>query len=237
MSALVGYRLVDGVATLTLDDGRVNALSPAMLAAVDAALDRAEAEAAVTVLRGRPGRWSGGFDLGVLLGGGAPAADMVVSGFRLLRRVLAFPTPTVVACTGHAVAMGAFLLLCADHRIGVTGDVRVVANEVALGMVMPRTPTEVMRHRLTPPAFQQAVVLAEPFDPESAVRAGFLDAVVAPSALDEAVRSAATRFAALDRTAHTASKLRARAGALEAVAEAIVLDDQELRARMFDAGR
>ena len=111
---LVSYRLEAGVAIVTMDDGKVNALSPAMLRELNAALDRAAEDRAVVLLTGRPGVFSAGFDLNVLRGGGPDAAEMVRAGFETAYRVLSFPLPVVMACTGHAVAMGLFLLESGD---------------------------------------------------------------------------------------------------------------------------
>ena len=80
MSELVGYELKDGVAWLSLDDGKANALSLAMSTAIGAALDRAAAEAKVVVLRGRPGILGGGFDLKVIRGGDMAARAAMVEG-------------------------------------------------------------------------------------------------------------------------------------------------------------
>src|SRR5262245_55828281 len=115
----VHYSLTDRIATITMDDGKVNALSPAMLAAVDEALDAAQqSDAMAVVLAGRPGRFSAGFDLGVLTAGGPDAEHMLRAGFELAERLLSFPRPVVIACTGHAVAMGSFLVCAGDYRVG-----------------------------------------------------------------------------------------------------------------------
>jgi enoyl-CoA hydratase len=153
---------------------------------------------------------------------------MIRGGFELAERLLSFPTPVVVACTGHAVAMASFVLLAGDLRIGATGDFRIQANEVAIGLTMPRAAIEICRQRLAPAAFSRAVLLSETFGPDEAVSAGFLDRVVDPSALDETVRSTATALTALDLDAHRASKLRAREGTLEAIRDAIATDAAEL---------
>ena len=121
MAALVSYRLDDSIATITMDDGKVNVLSPRMFGEINAALDRAAADRAVVVLSGRPGVFSAGFDLPLLRAGGPEAIAMVRSGFELAARVLSFPMPVVIACTGHVVAMGVFLLVSADYRIGAAG--------------------------------------------------------------------------------------------------------------------
>ncbi len=230
MDEIVSYTLEGSVATIAMDDGKVNALSPAMLAAIDAAFERARDDAAAVIFRGRAGTFSAGFDLKVLRGGGVETVEMIVGGFRLAHKILSFPRPIVIACTGHAVAMGSFLLLCGDHRIGTAGEFRIVANEVAIGLTMPQAAVEICRQRLTPAAFNRAVILAETFTPDDAVAAGFLDEVVPMDRLDEAARSAAERFTQLNAEAHAASKLRARAQALEAIAAGIEADEAGMRA-------
>jgi enoyl-CoA hydratase len=228
MESPVRYELDDAVATVTMDDGKVNALSPAMLAAVDGALDRAADDGAVVVLRGREGTFSAGFHLPTLRAGGPEATGMVRSGFELAARLLSFPRPVVVACTGHAVAMASFLLLSGDLRLGAAGPFRIQANEVAIGLTMPRTAIELCRQRLTPAAFSRAVLLSEPFSPDEAVAAGFLDRVVEPAALDEEARTTAAALAQLDGKAHRASKRRAREETLRAISAAIADDAAEL---------
>lgn len=229
MGTLVTYALDGPVATITMDDGKVNVLSLDMLGELNAALDRAETDGAVVVLAGRDGVLSAGFDLPVLRDGGPESVDMVRTGFQLAHRLLAFPTPVVIACTGHAVAMGVFLLLSGDFRIGVAGGGhRITANEVAIGLTMPRAAVEVCRQRLTPAAFNRAVVLAEPFTPDTAVAAGFLDAVEPAADVLAAAAGTAALMATLDLPSHAATKRRARAGALEALAAAMRADEAEL---------
>src|SRR5579863_6037419 len=128
MEDLVTYQLDGAIATLTMDDGKVNALSPDMLASLIEGFDRAEADRATVVLRGRPGIFSAGFSLPVLQAGGPDAAAMLLNGFDLAERLLTFPTPVVIACTGHAIAMGSFVLLSGDYRVGVDGEFKVTAN-------------------------------------------------------------------------------------------------------------
>lgn len=232
MDALVTYRLRDSVATITMDDGKVNALSLAMLAELGTALDRAAADRAVVVLTGREGVFSAGFDLPVLRGGGTAAAELLHAGFDLAARLLAFPAPVLVACPGHAVAMGVFLVLSGDYRIGVRGPYKLTANEVAIGMTVPQAAMEICRQRLTPACFNRAVVLAEVFAPEDAVAAGFLDRVVPAAELAEAAAEAAAGLARLDLDAHAATKLRARRLSGTALREAIDSDDAAYRAHL-----
>jgi enoyl-CoA hydratase len=229
--SLVSYRLDQSIATITVDDGKVNALSPAMQAQIHGALDRATADRAVVVLTGRTGVWSGGFDLAVLRSGGEAALGMVRGGFALAERLLAFPRPVVVACTGHAVAMGAFLLLSADYRIGATGPYKITANEVAIGLAMPQAAIEICRQRLSPAHLHRALVLAEVYAPDDAVAGGWLDRTVPPAELADAARAAAARFAQLDTAALTATKLRVKDGTLRALRASLDGDDLLLTPR------
>ncbi len=232
MGTLVTYRLHDSVATITMDDGKVNVLSQAMLTELGAALGRAAADRAVVVLTGREGVFSAGLDLPVLRAGGTEAADLLRAGFELAARLLAFPTPVLIACPGHAVAMGAFLVLSGDYRIGSCGAYKLTANEVAIGMTMPRAAVEICRQRLTPACLNRAVVLAEVFPPDEAVTAGFLDRVVPAAELAQAAGRAAAELARLDLDAHAATKQRARKLAGIALREAIDADDAEYRAQL-----
>jgi enoyl-CoA hydratase len=217
----VSYRCDSGIATVVMDDGKVNALSPAMIADIGAAFERAEHEASVVVLAGRDGVFSAGFDLKTLRGGGPQSAEMLRAGFELAYRMLSFPRPIVGACTGHAIAMGAFLLLSTDLAIGEAGaDHTIRANEVAIGLPVPAPAIEICRVKLTPSALHRALVLAEPFNGQSAVAAGFLDALTERGVLGEAHETAA-RLASLDLGAVAATKLRLRDERLRALRAAI----------------
>jgi enoyl-CoA hydratase len=227
---LVSYQLEGSIATITMDDGKVNALSLQMLGELDAALDRATADQAVVVLTGRDGIFSAGFDLTVLRAGGSDASAMLRAGFELAERILSFPTPVLIACTGHAIAMGVFLLLSGDYRVGAAGPYKITANEVAIGLTMPRAAVEICRQRLAPAHFNRAVILAEIFSPDDAVAAGFLDRVVPAPELQDVAASAAGLLAKLDSDAHAASKVRARDNSLNALRAAIEADDADFGA-------
>lgn len=221
MGSLLSYEVADGIAAITMDDGKVNVLSPAMQAELHAALDRAEADRAVVLLSGRPGRFSAGFDLPVVQAGGAESTAMVRGGFELSERMLSFPLPVVIACTGHAIAMGLFLLLSGDYRIGASGDFKLTANEVAIGLTMPEAAVAIARQRLTPAAFERAMIVSDVFTPANAVEAGILDRVVEPDQLQAAARETAALMTTLDLTAHAATKRRVRADSLAAIRRGI----------------
>ncbi len=228
MSDLIAYHLEDGIATLTLSNGKVNAISPDVISAFNAALDQAEQDRAVVIITGQPGILSGGYDLKVMTASPEQAIELVRQGSTLARRMLAHPFPVVIACSGHAVAKGAFLLLSVDYRIGVEGPFSIGLNEVQIGMTMHHAGIELARDRLRKSAFHRSVINGEMFDPQGAVDAGFLDKVVAADELQGAALAAARQLKKINMTAHKNTKLKVRKGLLDALDSAIAQDQAHL---------
>jgi len=224
----VHYSLQQNIATIRIDDGKRNALSPELLREIYAALNRAEADKATVILTGREDVFSAGFDLKVMKRGGMNAIRMLRLGYGLPARVLAYPYPVIAACGGHSLAMGVFLMLSADYVIGSHGDFKIAANEVAIGMTMPRVAAAVLQNRLTPAAYQRAVVLAEYFDVDSALGAGFFDELVEQDNLQSRAEACAREFGKLDANSHTVSKRRIRSALIRKIRRSTLLD-------LFDA--
>jgi enoyl-CoA hydratase len=146
---------------------------------------------------------------------------MLAAGARLAERLLSFPQPTVIACNGNSIAMGAFTLLSADHRIGAAGDFRIGLNEVAIGMTIPWFGLAIARHRLQRPYYDRCSVTGVLLDPQEAQTAGFLDAVVDAQDLADTAAHAAGVLTGVDRAAHLATKLRVREHVLAGIREGI----------------
>jgi enoyl-CoA hydratase len=219
----VSYRRDEAIAVITMDDGKVNVLGPAMLGEIDKAFDQAEAEdAGAVVLAGNHKVFSGGFDLKVFGSGDPQAAlEMLKAGFELSHRLLSFRKPVVAAITGHAIAMGAFLSCSVDHRIAAPGY-KFHANEVINGMVIPWPGLEVLKLRLTRSAYQQAVGLARVYLTDTALAGGWVDELAMPELVLERAVEAAKEFAAtLNPQAHYGSKMRARQATLDAMRHGI----------------
>ncbi len=217
MGSSVSYDRAERVSTIAMDDGKANAMSVPMIAEVNAALDQAEKDETVVILTGRQGVFCAGFDLAVFKQGYEPTMEMLRAGAALNERILTFPFPVVAACSGHGIAMGSFLLMCADYRIGIDGPFKIGMNEVAIGMTLPYFAIEIARQRLAPAYFSRATILAELYSPEDAIAPGFLDRVVPPEVLLETARQTATALTELDMKAHHATKLRVRRTALDAI--------------------
>ena len=228
MSDLISYHLEDGIATLTLSNGKVNAISPDVITAFNAALDQAELDRAVVIITGQPGILSAGYDLKVMTASPEQAIELVRQGSTLARRLLAHPFPVIAACPGHAVAKGAFVLLSADYRIGVEGPFSIGLNEVQIGMTMHHAGIELARDRLRKSAFHRSVINGEMFNPKSAVDAGFLDLVVSPEELQGAALAAARQLKKINMTAHKNTKLKVRKALLDTLDNAIIQDQEHL---------
>ena len=218
MNSPVSYTRDGSVGIITLDDGKANVLGPAMQQAINDAIDQADSDdVGALVIAGNDKVFSGGFDLKVFRSGDVQASiDMLKGGFTLSHRLLSFPKPVVAACTGPAIAMGSFLACSVDHRIAAPAY-SFQANEVAIGMVLPYPALEVLRLRLTPSAYQQAVGLAKVFFGETALAAGWVDEIDMPEMVLPRALEAAGEFATLQAGAHLASKIRARQSALDAI--------------------
>ena len=218
MAELTTYEQVGDVALIIMDDGKANAFGPPMIAAVDAMLDRAADDAKAVVLTGRPGIFSGGFDLNVIRGGDATQARaQALGGARLMMRLYGWPQPLVVAASGHAIALGAFCVLVGDHRLGADGEFRIGLNEVAIGATLPPFAWLLAKERLSKRYLTQATLTAKMYEPNGACDAGFLDEVVAADKLRNVALERATQLAELDANAYAGMKQGLRGESIDAV--------------------
>lgn len=224
MSNLIGVSELDTHMLLSLDDGKANALSFAMFDALHAGLDQAAAAGKVVVIAGRPGKFSAGFDLAVMREGGDATQRLLRRGADTAARLMAFDTPVVLAVSGHALAMGALLCLSADYRVGLRGDYKIGLNEAAIGMTLPWFGVELARARLAQQQLNAAIGLAQIYDPDMAVSAGFLDEVVDEVDFLPRVMQIAESSAALSLEAHRGSKARVREEFFRRYAEALRRD-------------
>ena len=216
MTTAVTYEIIEGIAIVSLDDGKANAFGPQNLAALDAAIDAAETEARALVIMGRPGRFCAGFDLSVIEAGGQAARELVGAGARTAMALYGSSVPVVVACTGHALAFGAILLLASDLRIGADVDAKIGMNEVAIGLSVPIFAMELARARLSPRYLTQAIALATLYTPSGAVKAGFLDEVVPSDELEQTVLQRARGLAdGLSPSGFSKTRRNDRQGAID----------------------
>jgi enoyl-CoA hydratase len=208
--SVLSYTLENNLALVQMDDGKANALSEAMIDALIFALTRAEKEASAIVLSGRPDRFCAGFDLKVMMSSPDAAKALLRRGADLLMKLYGSAVPLVIACTGHALAGGALVLLTGDVRVGASGAFRIGLNEVQIGMPVPVLAMELARDRLVPTELGRATLQAQIYAPDDAARAGYLDEVTAPGELLARAKAEAARLGALSRPAFQATKQRLR---------------------------
>lgn len=210
------YQLDGEVAVITLDDGKANAFSNAVLEVLEGHLDQAEADGArALVLMGRDGKFSAGFDLKEMTASVEGMRSLVVRGARWWLRLYGLAMPTVAACTGHALAGGALTLLGSDVRLGADVPAKIGLTEVTIGMPLPKFAVELARERLTKRAFDQATLQGQFYDPAGAVEVGYLDRVVPEGDLLDEAMAEARRLATLRTGAYARTKTNARGTMIE----------------------
>ena len=212
------FELHGDVGVVTMDDGKANAMNPTMIEAVNAALDEAETKAKAVVLAGREKVLCGGFDLNIIRGGDPELArTMSLGGAKLMMRLYGFPRPLIITTGGHCVALGGFMLLTGDYRIGVSGDFRIGLNEVAIAMTLPPFGLMLAKERIATRHLQNATTNATLFTPDDAIEVGFLDETVAPGELADRTMVRANELAQLDNAAFVRTKLDWRGADIERI--------------------
>jgi enoyl-CoA hydratase len=224
MNEFVSYQSEENYAIITLNNGKANAISHEVVEGLNICLDKAEAENKVVILTGKAGIFSGGFDLKVMTKSPESAKELVTKGSKLSLRMLSFPQPIIIACSGHAIAKGAFLLLSADYRIGLEGDFKIGLNEVMIGMTMHNAGIAIAKARLSEVYLNRSVNNAEIYNSKQAIDAGFLDIIVSENHLLPTAIKVAEMSSKLNKKAHAETKLKVRKLHLEALENAIELD-------------
>ncbi len=225
--AVTTERRDGGVLVCHVDDGKANALSMDIIAAITAAVAEAEDDDSITsmVLHGREGKFSAGFDLTVMRSGDVAAmSELVASGGELVARLYGANIPVVAASTGHALAAGALLLLGCDVRIGADVDCKIGLNEVAIGMVLPDWAFTIAGARLSNRHLQRSVGTARITGAADAVDVGYLDEVVPVGDLLETAVACAAELAALDPKAYRGTVRKLRGDTLAAMTAQVAAD-------------
>lgn len=228
MSEPCTYTLENNIAIVRMDDGKANALSYAMIDGLLAALERAEKEAGAMILTGRPDRFCAGFDLKVMMASPADAKSLLTRGVDLYMKLYASKVPFIAASTGHALAGGSLVLLCADVRIGVEGAYRIGLNEVQIGLPVPALAMELARDRLEKSELTRATLLATIYDPQGAKKAGYLDEVVTADALLGRAKEEAAKLLGLGRTPFEQTKIRLRKRTIDLINSSLEEDMKSL---------
>jgi Delta3-Delta2-enoyl-CoA isomerase len=169
----------DRVRELQLARPPVNALDPALIAALRAALKAASDDGcAAVVLSGSPGFFSAGLDVPALLRLDRERLRGVWQDFfALLQDLASYPVPVGAALTGHSPAGGAVLSLFADRRVAAEGPYRMGLNEVQVGLVVPPVLLRALTFLCGEREATRLAVGGLLVDPAEALRCGLVDEV------------------------------------------------------------
>ena len=195
------------ISIITLNDGKANVFSPAMIKDVNSCLDNVPTDSGCLIIRGSKGMFSAGFDLKVIGSGDVDAIkSMSKSGFEMLSRILDFPRPVIGACTGHGIALGTFLLCCCDYRIGLKGDFMIGANEMRTNMVVPTPILELIKFRVSQAHKYRAILGGTIYPISEAVEAGLIDEVVDEESFEDKLSEKAKDLATMGHPSYSLTK-------------------------------
>jgi enoyl-CoA hydratase len=203
---------------VTIDRPPANAMDIGLLAEVSAALeDVAGRPPAALVIAGRPGCFSAGADLKAVPGYGPDERRQLVRQInRMAITAYGLRCPVVAAVTGHAIAGGMVLALCADYRVASV-EGRYGLTEVQVGVPYPQAAIAVVRAELAPPAARRLALTGRLTDAADCAALGLFDELLAPERVFERAFEVAAELAALSSDTYLRTKLGLRGPVLEAM--------------------
>jgi len=205
----------DGVTTLLMDDGKVNAFDLDFFTRLDVALDECADDAAV-VLAGRPEMFSAGLNMKVMATLDVDGlTELLVRFGQTMMRVWLEPRPVVAAVTGHAIAGGTILAMTCDHAVAADGDYRWGLTETTIGFPLPSWIIAIARGNVAAHRLDDLLLPGRMVGPAEAVEVGFADEVRAADEVLAAATAHARALALLPRPTYAETKRRLRGEAAE----------------------
>lgn len=197
----------DGIATVTLDHGKVNALVPEVVEQLGAAVRAAaESETRAVILTGSGPFFSFGFDVPHMIDWERRRFGDFLKGFTTLyRELFMVPCPLVAAINGHAVAGGAMIALAADERVIAGHRAKLSLNEVTFGASVFAGFVEMLRFHVDGRIASRILGLGEMLSADEAFQLGLVDEVVEPNYVIKAARE---RAVALSRNPHAFAAIK-----------------------------
>ncbi|KAA9132553.1 enoyl-CoA hydratase/isomerase family protein [Marinihelvus fidelis] len=164
------------VREIRLERPPVNALNPALVDTLQAALEAAGGEADGVVLSGREGLFSAGLDVPALLVLDRSQMGAFWRSFEaLLKTIACMPVPTAVAITGHSPAGGAVMSLFADYRVMSRGPFKIGLNETQVGLTLPGFIHDALVRLVGAHRAERLIVAGALVSPEHALSLGLVD--------------------------------------------------------------
>lgn len=219
----------DGIATITIDHGKVNAMDLAFFAELNEALDACADDAAV-VLVGKERMFSAGLNTKSLEAASRDEQEELLVTFgRTMHRVWLEPRPVVGAVTGHAVAGGTLLAMACDHAVAADGEFRWGLVETTIGFPIPMWAVALARGNVRADRLDDLILPGASVYPAGAVECGFADELAEPGETLDRALAKARELAQLPRAIYAETKRRLRG---EASAEALTAAEADIR-RLF----
>ncbi|MCU1346462.1 MAG: putative enoyl-CoA hydratase [Acidimicrobiia bacterium] len=187
-------RRSDGVAVVTLNNPKVNALSTAVLARLaEVAEALTDDPPGAVVITGGPRLFGAGADITQL--SGPDEARVVGTHFlRALNAVAAIPRMVIASVSGFALGGACEVTLACDLRIAST-RAKFGLPEVSLGVIPGGGGTQRLARLVGPARAKDLICSGRQITAAEALRIGLVDEVVEPEELDARVMERAVQFA------------------------------------------
>ncbi len=184
----------EGIATLTLCRGKVNALTGAVVDQIKSALSDIEADPGTwaVIITGKGNFFSFGFDVPEFLSYSKEEFSDYLKGFTaLLKYLFLFPKPVVGALNGHTMAGGCMLCLACDQRIMTAGRAKISLNEISFGSSVLAGSMEMLRACVGDSNAMEILYSGAMYSAEQAQNMGLVDQAVPADELLEISAKAA----------------------------------------------
>jgi enoyl-CoA hydratase len=223
----ISYHIENKRATITMDDGKANAMNFDYFEEMNSALTEIESSGSqVLIVKGRQGFFSGGLDVKLMSTLTPQDIDKLAKAFaRTMLRIFVYPMPTIAVCTGHAIAGGGILAFACDRRYVINGDYRIQMNEVAIGIPLPSWMLLIGQSAIPAGTQAEALLHAKTYAPEEACDASIFHGLIENGEdIDAFLKDEINVLMGLNMNAYAATKKRLREKAAQ---EALALLENE----------
>jgi len=210
----------EGIATLTLTRGKVNAINGPLVEQLQetlASLERDRGTRAVILTAAGP-FFSFGFDIPEFLAFSREQfAEFLKDFTNLYTAAFLYPKPIVAALNGHAIAGGCMLALACDHRIMASGKAKIGLNEINFGSAVFAGSAEMLRFWVGDAKATSVLVSGSMYAAAEALGLGLVNEITGADELMKRAGQVASELAAKDQPAYAGIKTLLRGRIAEAM--------------------
>lgn len=209
----ISYHVENNRATITMDDGKANAMNFDYFEEMNSVLAEIESSGSqVLIIKGRQGFFSGGLDVKLMSTLTPNDIDTLAETFaRTMLRVFVYSIPTIAVCTGHAIAGGAMLAFACDRRYVINGNYRIQMNEHVIGIPLPSWMLLIGQSAIPAGLQTEALLHAKTYTPKQTLDAGIFHGLIDNGEdITAAIKSEVEALMSLNVPAYSISKKRLR---------------------------